>query len=390
MKLKQQLRPAKGANKRRYRLTFLYCRAILSAAVIITAFLAKAPNSVFAQGLRTVSNANVSPESLALFRQGTSLLRANRNDEAMGQFAQSCRISPNFAEGHHEWAIALLKLGRNDEAIDQFNQAIAIDPNLAASWLSLGGAFQTAGKIPQAIAAYKNFVEKFPQDHDVPRVRNLIALLGKENAQTEGPSAQTEGMPPKNPQVQGPAAILGAAMPGNDYLADVTRQGVLRWGARRMPLKVFIEDGKLIPGYRPDFSSILKDAFQSWADASSGLVGFQYVPTPAGADVFCHWSANTAKFKDSAETAETKLYSDRYGVARGEIEILTLAPVSNQTVTDKSMRGTTLHEVGHVLGLAGHSKTPGDIMFFSNSLSEATQNLSIRDKNTLVRLYSER
>jgi tetratricopeptide (TPR) repeat protein len=358
-----------------------------------------------AQARSANSNSDATSEALALFNQGTALLRANRNDEAVAQFERACKISPNFAEGHHEWAIALMKLGRNDDAIDQFNQAIAIDPNLAASWLSLGGAFQTSGKIPQAIAAYRNFVTKFPQDRDTPRVRNLITLLERENDQailpppSQSPPPNTAPVNPSGNPAGNPAGNLPPVAPpippslvgpGGDYLADVTRQGVIRWPARRIPLKVFIADGNLIPGYRPGYAVIIRQSFVDWANVSNGLVSFQFVSSPGNGDILCRWSANTAKFKDSAEAAETKLYSDRYGVARGEIEILTLSPSSNQPLTDKAMRGTCLHEIGHVLGLTGHTKMPEDIMFFSNSLSEAWKDLSARDKNTLIRLYSER
>ncbi|PWT95669.1 MAG: acetylglucosamine transferase, partial [Candidatus Melainabacteria bacterium] len=66
---------------------------------------------------------NPSNDALALFNQGTSLLRSNQNQEAAAKLERACTLSPNFAEAHHEWAVALLKLDRANEAIDQFNQA---------------------------------------------------------------------------------------------------------------------------------------------------------------------------------------------------------------------------------------------------------------------------
>lgn len=348
----------------------------------------------------------LSSEAASLFQQGTASLRANRNQEAAQEFEGTCKLAPDFAESHHQWAIALLKLGRSDEAIDQFNQAIKLFPGCAASWLSLAGAYQSAGKVNEAIVAYKAFIVRFPHDDDVPRVRALIDLLGKENS-TSGPyvagnQSVSKATPPQLPvstqtplkaaPKQSPVDVMVRNMSqgtdNSDYWADVTRGGVLRWPVRRMPLHVYIENGDSIPGFRSTFPLILRNAFLEWANASAGLVSCLFVNDPAKADIVCKWSANTSKFKNSAESAEVKLYSDRNGLAKGEIEILTLAVSSSLPLTDTRLRGTSLHEVGHVLGLAGHTKNPADIMFFSAPIAETWKELSQRDKNTLVRLYS--
>jgi predicted Zn-dependent protease len=269
----------------------------------------------------------------------------------------------------------------------------------------LGGAYQSSGKINEAIGAYKEFLSRFPQDDDVARVRNLIAALEKEiyqtttdqsDAEKKAVNAQPPGSPtsPKlspSPNLNRSDSATVTARPTTaDYFFEVTRQGVIRWPSGRMPLRVFVEKGTLIPGYRPVFSTILRDAFLEWANVSDGLVSFAFVDVPVNADIVCRWTANGLKFQNSAESAETKLYSDRQGVAKGEIEILTITKPPSPPLTDERMRGTALHEVGHVLGLAGHTNNPDDIMFYSSSLADSWKDLSVRDKNTLIRLYSQR
>lgn len=371
----------------------------LLIALSFTAVLVFLHYDAEAQSQLNFASQNVSSEAVNLFNQGTSLLRSNRNDEAAAKFERACSISPNFAEAHHEWAIALLKLDKSNEAIEQFNQAISIDPGLAASWLSLGGAYQSSGRVNEAIGAYTSFLSKFPQDDDVPRVRNLIVMLQREQYQT-GDTASVSGIastvpplaPPLREDSNRPLNQPGRSgqADGDDYLSIVTQKGVIRWPAKRMPLRVFIEKGELIPGFRPEFGTILKDAFLEWAEASGGPVRFVFVDVPVTADIVCRWSANTVKFKNSAESAETKLYSDRAGVAKGEIEILTMATSASLPLTNNRMRGTCLHEVGHALGLAGHTRNPEDIMFFSSSPSDSWKDLSPRDKKTLIRLYEEK
>jgi predicted Zn-dependent protease len=45
-----------------------------------------------------------------------------------------------------------------------------------------------------------------------------------------------------------------------------------------------------------------------------------------------------------------------------------------------------LHEMGHALGLGGHSEEPEDIMF--GSINGLARGLSERDRDTLKELYS--
>ena len=59
-------------------------------------------------------------------------------------------------------------------------------------------------------------------------------------------------------------------------------------------------------------------------------------------------------------------------------------------LTDNRMRTVCLHEVGHVLGMGGHTTNPEDIMFYTSSLADVPKHLSARDRATLVRLYSSR
>jgi predicted Zn-dependent protease len=176
----------------------------------------------------------------------------------------------------------------------------------------------------------------------------------------------------------------------SDYFQEIIRHGMMRWATEQMPLRIFIDSNCRLQAYRPNYASILKTAFLAWADKSQGLISFTLVSAPTESDIICRWTDDLSKFSANGEAAETRLYGNQSGLSKGEIEILLVAAVSQKPLTEEQMRGIAQHEVGHVLGLAGHSKNQDDIMFFSPHTTNYWRGISLRDLATLVRLYSEK
>ena len=58
-------------------------------------------------------------------------------------------------------------------------------------------------------------------------------------------------------------------------------------------------------------------------------------------------------------------------------------------MTENRIRQITLHEIGHALGITGHTTNPNDAMFFSVTLEDRWKDLSARDAATIVRMYSQ-
>jgi tetratricopeptide (TPR) repeat protein len=326
----------------------------------------------------------------SLLQQGTNALRANHCDEAILKFQAACAISPDFADAHHQWAIALVKAGRPQEAIEHFKLAIKIQPREAASWLSLGGAYQSAGDVKEAINAYNDYISHFPQDRDISKIRHLVSLLEKEV--NNPPPPDIAAVATERPQSGIATQDTLSKWPkdtgaSTDYFRAISKDGVIRWRYGQMPLRVWIEDGSGVPGYRLGFNAILRQAFLDWAHASKGAIRVSFVSSSQGAMITCNWSAQTEKFKNSAEAGESRLYSDRYGLAKGELTILTVPTSQTLPLTDNRLRAIALHEVGHLLGMAGHTNNPEDAMFNSVQVSESWRELSARDIATLAHLY---
>jgi tetratricopeptide (TPR) repeat protein len=312
-----------------------------------------------------------------LILEGNDLLRANRNQEASVKLQQALAIAPDFPEAHHNYGLAMAKLGNYPAAIEQFQLALKLKPSFDSALLSLGGMYQSTGRMQEAIATYKEFLTRFPQSPDASKVASLVQGLQRESSNSSNPGAPTHlGTTPPS-----------AAAP-DDYLADVTRTGTLRWPADRLPLKVYVRSGANVPGFDPKYDAILKKSFDDWSRASGGTVKFVYIPTPAQADIDVTWTNDPSKLANTAEAGETRLTSNRFGVVHGTIQLLTVPLLPGATVTPSRIRLISLHEIGHVLGLTGHTSNPDDTMFYSSTISDSWRDLSARDANTIARLYN--
>ena len=109
------------------------------------------------------------------------------------------------------------------------------------------------------------------------------------------------------------------------------------------------------------------------------------------ADIVCSWTSDPSQLSKRSESGETQVFVGPEGVIQNaKIILLTLPITSLRAVSDNLIRLVSLHEVGHALGLLGHSQNPADVMFFSEPLTDERKELSTRDSKTIVRLYSRK
>jgi Flp pilus assembly protein TadD len=57
------------------------------------------------------------------------LLVTGRTSDAIDEYKEALRITPNSADAHNNLAAALAQMGRVSEAIEQVKAALRIDPN---------------------------------------------------------------------------------------------------------------------------------------------------------------------------------------------------------------------------------------------------------------------
>ncbi len=184
------------------------------------------------------------------------------------------------------------------------------------------------------------------------------------------------------------------AQPGpDDYLRYVgfelpfNENVLLHWSPRQMPLRVHLP---LPPeGFYADplaVHDVVRDGVTDWADVvEPGLPSFVFVETPGAADIQIAWALEAPDpswYVAHCMYAQT-ISSKRFGVDR----ILVTARWRGHEPSLETIYATLLHEMGHALGLGGHSPEPADVMYRRVN-AKGRPELTARDRATLRALYT--
>ncbi len=281
---------------------------------------------------------------------------------AEGDYAMASRYfleaaSRNAANpnAHYYLADSYLKLNRLAEAQAEYQKTIALAPDTQAGRLSRVGLSQL-----------RDYLITGPTD----RWRN---------AGGSGPGALVD-------------KYMGPPTSGDDYLDEVTEGGKLvRWSLTKMPLKLYVESSPQgIRNFQPGFVSQVRRAMDIWTGVLNHQLSYALVSSPNQADIQVHWT-NTIDTKGhsgdggTAYTAGLMIPHIRNDeIEYMEVKIATF-DIQGHPQNSDIIYAVAIHELGHSLGLLGHSTNPGDIMFAEN---QHVTTPSKRDLNTVRRLYS--
>ena len=174
----------------------------------------------------------------------------------------------------------------------------------------------------------------------------------------------------------------------------------MAWQKTQFPLSIHVQDDSLKP--------IVKQAFEAWAPTLSAALG-----KPATISFIDHsdqaawqvslrdWIPRSGGFHATKHASRyrsglTRLTSTNNHLQQMHIQVARIQPDGRPHSTAELERIMT-HELGHALGLLGHSPNPSDLMSASQqSLGWArrvsrvsTTGPSLRDRCTLSRLYAQ-
>lgn len=147
----------------------------------------------------------------------------------------------------------------------------------------------------------------------------------------------------------------------------------------QMPIRVWIQPSS--------YTASAKKAFDEWQTKSGGIVRFAYVDNQNAAKI-------KVSFVDKLDTSDadknigftTLKYVGNKNIS-ADVKILRKTQ-ANLPKSNMEIYPVILHEIGHALGLSGHSKNNNDIMYPNDFTNDV--HLSNRDINTLRAIYSSR
>lgn len=284
--------------------------------------------------------------------------------------------TPRMVSSHlYNEAIRLADNNRLQESRVKFEQAVQADPSFDLAWAALVGACMTSGQLEEGIQVGNQFLANFPHSS---RRKETMLIMQKLNEQ----------LARKN-EIWARVGRDGA----DSYFALATEgKNFYGWNLDAMPLKVYIGDGKGVKGYRPNDAIILNNSFAEWTKATEGHITFTRVDNLADANIECIWIDDPKDFPQNrgleAGEAVPMLDSDGY-IVSSKLFLLTRERDDKSSVSDLVMHAVCLHEIGHTLGLLGHSDVATDVMYFTaNGQKVQEPHLTQRDVNTLAKLYS--
>lgn len=318
---------------------------------------------------------NISPAARQqagdLVNKAYELSNAGNNEQAIGILKQAESMDPTSAPVHLDLSAAYMALKDYDDALHETSILLAMNPNDEKGYINYLAAAIGAGRMQDALRAGQDYLNRFPNGQDRTTLTNEMVAVQHELDRR----ANARGvMPP-------PGA------PDN-YLFYATPSGIRRWPPECMPLRVYINQGVKCKGFEPEFQTVLINSFLTWQNVTHGMMRFLPVDKARDANIECKWTDSADNVTLAAEAGEAKIQISNNGIYHVIITLLTRLPESpTEKLTPALLQQVSLHEIGHALGIEGHSDKAQDVMYCSTNPNVEHPQLTQRDINTLYLIY---
>jgi tetratricopeptide (TPR) repeat protein len=303
--------------------------------------------------------------AIKAYNRGIDEANAGHYEAAINAYQEALRRNPDLLEAYNNLGNLLEHLQRYPEAIQIYERALKQPPKPSAHQAllhrNLGILYEKVGQVEKALVGYRQYLKLSPQP-DLT-IANIVHQYDRQHREA------------------GQAA---------DYVQEVrytARGDSLLWDRRLNPIPVYIAlEEDQVP-----FLEALHESLKAWEVASQGRIRFKEVGSPIQARITVrlqegplshpYMDVGHARYDVSGDAEERRKLNLKVDITvnTGERN----APIS---LTDRlaQVKRLALHEIGHAVGIWGHSPDPGDIMY-SRPIAA---NLSERDIQTLRKLYA--
>ncbi len=300
-------------------------------------------------------------------------LDQGRNADAKQYLEAAASLDPsdNSADIHSNLAFVLERTGNPERAIVEGKKALQFDPNQKNALYTIGIAYQDTGKFDDAISWLRRYVQVETDSVNRDKAEKFIQELADDRVKLDPKANSTP-----------------------DYLDQLKENDAVQmWPQEKLPVKVYIDPGKGVSGYRPLFRPFVIRSLNTWYEASGKKLSYKIVEKKSDADIVVQWTQAPLSMEESGRSRQkaglTSVQADsNKKINNALVRIRTVNGFDpNRVITDGEAASVTMHEMGHSLGL-GHSTGYSDIMYFGAS-SKQSGFPSSRDKATIARLYKD-
>lgn len=306
--------------------------------------------------VNTAAPLQMAPFEVGAYENGLALYAKGSYTGAFGYFLRAIHEDPQNINARYYLADTLVKLDRRAEAETQYRKIMEIAPHSQASRLSILALAQLRqARDPKAIPQWRQ---------------------GSSSIDGSGPSDRYTGYIPE----------------GDTYLERVGEGvGLTRWSLLTMPLKVYIETSPAgIRNFQPSFINQVRRGLDAWVNALDHQLSYSLQTIPDNADIKITW-VNTIDTRGhsgdggTSYTAGLTTPNIRDGQLLSMGVSLATFNIVGEPQNDGVIYAVAVHEMGHALGLLGHSEHPEDIMYAHN---QSVLQPSPRDIRTIRQLYA--
>ena len=263
------------------------------------------------------------------FQQGVSLFNKKNYQAARTTFSKAIDINNYDLSSRYYYAICCVRLGEKERAISEFHTIIRMDPDSYAASMSK-----------------KALISLDPNGFYKP--------------------------------------VNSSSNQYDNYINNaVTSNGMyVRWD-RTKPIRVYVDTANTTIEY----SNEVKKAVKQWTEALKGTATIVPAYSAQSADIVVVFSRKTFEITKTHHTLGTTLpqYTSNSLLRLSKVELSTMSP-SGKVYSPVLVYNTALHELGHALGIWGHSQNKSDIMY-AYADDNYRRSLSARDIRTIKLLY---